>query len=300
MKNTTFLFYLSFCALSFGQSTATYNFTFTSIWNVTDHNSIPNNAHWSDLVGATHKTEDVFFKLGETASLGIKNVAELGNNVAFNNEVNNAINSNEANQFLQQNFSPFAAISSATLSDIQVTEEFHLITLISMVAPSPDWFIAINSLELRNTANTAWKDSFTLPVFVYDAGTDDGSDYTSPNSANSPVAIFKINGVPINGNEIGTLTVTLQSILEVSNTSSLESIKLFPNPTHEQITISNTQNIDIETIKIYNILGSLVKRLIPDKISKFSINLSSLNSGIYLLKLETSNGNNKTHKIIIN
>lgn len=301
MKNTTFLFFFLFNVISYAQSTAIYNFTFTSIWNETDHTSIPNNAHWSDLVGATHKTKDAFFKLGETASLGIKNVAELGNNIAFNTEVNNAINSNEASQYLQEGFSPFAAISSATLSGIEFTEEFHLITLISMIAPSPDWFIAINSLDLRNTENTGWKNSFSMDVFVYDAGTDDGFDYTSSNSANSPVGISKINGAPINGNRIGTLTITLQSVLRVDDIPSLESIKLFPNPTHGEITISNTQNIDIEAIKIYNFLGKLVLSTIPEnKTSKFNINLSKLNKGIYLISIETNGGNTKTQKIIIN
>ncbi len=300
MKNTMFLFFFLFNVISYAQSTATYNFTFTSIWNETDHTSIPNNAHWSDLVGATHKTKDAFFKLGETASLGIKNMAELGNNTAFNTEVNNAINSNEASKYLQQGLSPFAAISSATLSGIEFTEEFHLITLVSMVAPSPDWFIAINSLDLRNTENTGWKDSFSVDVFVYDAGTDDGSDYTSPNSVNSPVGISKIDGAPINGNRIGTLTITLQSVLGISDTSSLESIKLFPNPTHGEITISNTQHIDIEAIKIYNFLGRLVLIAIPDnKTSKFNINLSNFNKGIYLMSIETNNGNIKTQKIIV-
>ena len=144
-----------------------------------------------------------------------------------------------------------------------MTETFHLITLVSMIAPSPDWFMAINSLDLRNAENTAWKSSFSVDVFVYDAGTDDGPNYTSPNNANSPVGIFKINGLPINGNKIGTLTVTLKNVLGVDNRSSIENIKAFPNPTHGEIVISNIQNFDLKKIQVYNVLGKLIKNISP-------------------------------------
>ena len=301
MKNVTFLFFLLLSTINFAQTTALYDFTFTSIWNETDHTEIPNDAHWSNLVGATHKTVNAFFELGQTATLGIKNIAELGNNTAFNNEVNSAINNSEADQWLQEGFSPRAAISSATISDIEVTEAFHLITLVSMVAPSPDWFIAINSLDLRNPENTSWKTSFSVDVFVYDAGTDDGPTYMSPNNANSPVGIFKINGLPINGNKIGTLTVTLKAILGVNNSSLIENIRVYPNPTRGEISISNIQDIDLKTVQVYNVLGKLIKTIVPKiGVAKMNINLSELNKGIYLIKLETREGAYKTQKITIN
>lgn len=301
MKKTTFLFFILLSPLSFTQSTATYDISFTSIWNETDHTEIPNDAHWSNLVGATHKTENAFIELGQPATLGIKNMAELGNNTAFNNEVNEAINSNEADQWLQEGFSPRAAVSSATIRDIEVTETFHLITLLSMVAPSPDWFIAINSLDLRNPENTEWKNSFSTDVFVYDAGTDDGPNFTSTNNANSPVGIFKINESPINGKKIGTLTVTLKSVLGVNNISSLEKTKVYPNPTRGEISISNIKDLDLETVQVFNVLGKLIKNIVPETgVDKIDINLSKLNKGIYLLKLETNEGSYKTQKIILN
>ena len=77
MKNTTFLFFLLLISLSFAQTTATFDITFTSIWNETDHTEIPNDPHWSNLVGATHKTENAFFELGQTATLGIKNICRI-------------------------------------------------------------------------------------------------------------------------------------------------------------------------------------------------------------------------------
>lgn len=302
MKTFILFSFLLINSLIFAQSTATYNFTFTSSWNETDHTSIPNNAHWSNLVGTTHKTENYFLKTGEVASLGIKNVAELGDNTAFNNEVNNAISTNEAKQWLQSGFSPFAAISSANLNGIEVTEEYHLITLVSMIAPSPDWLISVNSLDLRNDTNTGWKTDFSIDVFAYDSGTDDGVNYDSTDVISSPpLGIFLINGLPFNGNKIGTLTVTLESVLGVTENSIFEGVNVFSNPTEGKITISNIRNIDLMSVEVYNVLGRLIKSEMNfmKNQQNLDINLSNINKGLYVLKLATNKGQILTKKVIV-
>jgi hypothetical protein len=47
-----------------------------------------------------------------------------------------------------------------------------------MVAPSPDWFVGVNSLDLRDE-NGQWHQQFTISLEVLDAGTDSGETYTS-------------------------------------------------------------------------------------------------------------------------
>lgn len=184
MKNFTplLIVLLSFSFSSFSQSTATYNISLTTIWNETDHTSVPGNAHWSALVGATHNTENEFFELGVVSpnTNGIKDMAELGANTNFMNEVNTAISNNKADQWIYDG-GVDSAIGTFNINNLQVSENFPLITLVSMVAPSPDWFIGLNSINLRSgndAINNGWKDTFTLDVFAYDAGTDDGVDYT--------------------------------------------------------------------------------------------------------------------------
>lgn len=306
MKKIT-LQYFTFIILSFmfsincnSQTTAIYNITFNSNWNATQHTSIPANDHFSNLVGATHKNENVYFELGQNASLGIKNVAELGSNSAFMNEVQNSINTKE---WYNVSFSPNnAAFGSATISNVEVTEEYHLLTLISMIAPSPDWFIAINSLNLRNESNTDWKDSFTMDVFVYDSGTDSGNNYNSANSVTNPqVGVFKINNAPFNGNKIGELVVTfVSSTLSSQEFINNKNLKLFPNPSKGNITILGDSVSNLKSIQIYNILGSKVKDFSFIKTNNnFEINLSDLTKGVYLVKLNDQKGNSKTQKLVL-
>ena len=97
--------------LSFAQ-TANYDISVTTIWNTTDHTSVPGNAHWSNLIGATHNTANEFVSLGTNATLGIKDIAERGDNDEFIIEVNAAISANKADQLLQDGFSPFAGNNS--------------------------------------------------------------------------------------------------------------------------------------------------------------------------------------------
>ncbi len=283
-------------------STANYNVTFQSTWNATEHSSVPPNAHWSNLVGATHNTENEFLELGQNATTGIKDVAEIGDHNAFFNEVQSAISAGNAEFWYNEDFNPNNATSSTTIN-LDITEDHPYLTLVSMVAPSPDWFIAINSLDLRDPLSPmdGWKDDFIIDVYAYDAGTDNGTNYDSPNSPNAPVAISMINGFPINGNRIGTLNVDLQGVtLSTSEFDTSDDFKISPNPSKGHVKILGDNLRDLKSIKVYNILGSLVKDIKTTAIAnQLNINLSDLSKGLYLVKLNTKNSETTTQKLII-
>lgn len=314
MKNFTpsihFIIIILISVTSFGQSTATYDITFTSIWesvadNATEGQStinLPGNAHWSSLVGATHQTTDEFLAMGGSATPGIESVAETGSFSTFQTEVTT---NPDADQFINGG-GLGSGKGDITINNLQVSEDYPLITLASMIAPSPDWFIAVNSINLRSgnsVVNNGWKDTFTVDVFPYDAGTEDGSGYSGSNPATSPHGVItsRSNITPFNDKKIGTITFTYNSsILGVNDPDGMHSIRIAPNPSDGNLTISNPRNLNLQTIEVYNILGRLVKK-IPSfqKASKSKINLTDLNSGIYILKINTDTGRNRAQKLII-
>jgi hypothetical protein len=54
-----------------------------------------------------------------------------------------------------------------------------------------------------------WINSATIDLYAYDAGTDSGLDYTSPNQDSNPQdPIAVINGAPFDGVQVGTFTIT--------------------------------------------------------------------------------------------
>ena len=80
-----------------------------------------------------------------------------------------------------------------------------------MIAPSPDWFVGVDSLNLYEDG--AFVDEKTVVLYAYDAGTDSGTTYTSPDDPTDPaVPIFKIEGYPFFYEDelvsLGTFTFT--------------------------------------------------------------------------------------------
>ena len=137
-------------------------------------------------------------------------------------------------------------------------------------------------------------------TFVYDAGTDSGSNYTSGNNdVNTPISVFNMSNAiePFNGNDIGSIEINLTNVLSVNETSALEVVKLFPNPSQGNVTISNSRNL--ETVEIYNILGRLVKRINVEQVTKLEVDLSDLSKGMYLVKISDIHANSKSKKLIL-
>lgn len=291
-------------SISWSQSEAIYNISVTTTWNATDHTSVPGNAHWSDLIGATHSTADKFMAIGSLASTGIKDVAEFGSNGAITSEINTAINTDgDADQLLQQGFDVFGPISTAAISNITVSSDFPLVSLVSMVAPSPDWFIAVNSESLRSgnpAINNGWKDDYTIDVFVYDSGTDDGINYTSGNNASTPFApITMATGTPTNGNAMATITFDyVSSTLSNDDFESVENVKVYPNPAKDVLNISNSAS-NLASAELYNVLGKRVNLLSATTLDNITINLRGLQSGVYILRLKNTDGDSSTRKVII-
>ena len=76
--------------------------------------------------------------------------------------------------------------------NVEVTGNFSKVSIITMLAPSPDWFIGIDSVDLCN--NGTWRQSWEVTMLPpWDAGTEEGLQFSGSNPATSPhVNIFQI------------------------------------------------------------------------------------------------------------
>jgi len=166
--------------------TATYEVSFESTWSSSSHpTDFPlSSAHFSGLVGASHKATLNFWKIGELASEGIESMAETGSKSALIKEINAAIMQGTVDQSLSGD--GIASSPGRVKLSFQVSRSFPYITLVSMIAPSPDWFVGVEGLNLL--ANGSWQDEIIIPLYAYDSGTDSGSSYASPNSDTQPAS----------------------------------------------------------------------------------------------------------------
>jgi len=157
-------------------STATYRVTFHTDWTQSAFpTQFPVSRHFSGLVGATHNDAVKFWDENEKASLGIQNMAEKGDKTALLEEVDGARKAGHVDSVLSGG--GIGANETEVTLEFAVATTHPYVTLVSMVAPSPDWFVGVRKLALFHS--NQWQDKVTVPLEVYDAGTDDGVSFVS-------------------------------------------------------------------------------------------------------------------------
>lgn len=94
-----------------------------------------------------------------------------------------------------------------------------------------------------------------------------------------------------NRNQLGTHNVCNPS-LSLTNNHSLNSIKVYPNPTSDTITIEDNDSL-ISEIEVFSIIGQQIA-----KITENLFSLKHFESGVYLLKIHLKNGEIKVTRIL--
>lgn len=191
-------------------ATAMYRVIFQATWSATIHPvDIPSTPHFSRLVGGTHNGSTRFWAAGALASAGIKNMSEEGNVSPLDEEVSAAVTAGSAALVLLGDPIPNSP-GSASL-EFQIPQTHPLVTLVSMVAPSPGWFVGVSALALFE--NGQWVAERRIDLVPWDAGTDSGSTFMSPNQVTAPPQpISRIVTSPLspsgNVSALGTFTFT--------------------------------------------------------------------------------------------
>jgi len=194
---------------------ALYQVTFNLNWNSSDFPlDYPGNAHFSKVIGWSHNSSSSFFKTGTNASVGIKDMAERGNTNPLDAEILSRIANNEGYQLvIGGNLT--SGSGSIVLENIEVTKDFSRLSLVSMLAPSPDWYIGVLAVDLHD--DNEFLAEVTVDIIVYDAGTDSGVTFSSNDSITDPQQRIKVfvaaplgDGVKLN-KVIGTVTFVKQS-----------------------------------------------------------------------------------------
>ncbi|MEM8931514.1 MAG: spondin domain-containing protein, partial [Acidobacteriota bacterium] len=188
--------------------TAEYRVQFRAAWSSTTHPiDFPGGrAHFSGLIGGVHDDTVAFWTPGTVASEGIERMAEVGATSPLDNEVRVAIDAGAAREIIRGGA---IAVSPGNASaTFTVSQQHPLISLVSMIAPSPDWFVGVRDLSLFDGGD--WSQQVVVDLFAYDAGTDSGSSFTSSDAdTNPPDVIRRIESGSLgNGVPLGTFTFT--------------------------------------------------------------------------------------------
>ncbi|MFX0208339.1 MAG: spondin domain-containing protein [Candidatus Hodarchaeota archaeon] len=185
-----------------------YQVIFTSTWSEETHpEHFPVNPHFSGLIGATHKDSIIFWEVDGLATPGIKNMAETGSKDPLNNEIDSAIKNRHA--YTKLSGDGISKSPGNVNLTFKLNMNYSLVTLVAMIAPSPDWFVGVTGLNLYN--DNTWVDKKIILLYPYDAGTDSGTTYNANNNETNPpepISLIEESLLPCADVEFGTFTFT--------------------------------------------------------------------------------------------
>lgn len=119
----------------------------------------------------------------------------------------------------------------------------------------------------------------------------DGGEFGRALSFNDDASLLSIGAPTYSdlGNYFGQVkTFEIDyTLLNIEDNSFANTIFVYPNPTHDYITINSQNDISINAIKIYDAFGRLV--VMQDKPENL-INISALTNGLLIVKIETEKG----------
>eukprot|EP00121_Abeoforma_whisleri_P003275 Awhi_evm1s2939 len=201
MKINSFIFPTALVALMYGKNVMSkecqgkpeYELKFKYNWKEsTTPRGFPDNPHFSEFVVCTHNGDYHMWRPGEKASQGVINIAEEGDLDTISDELDDA-----GKSVYDTALTDFQPVGVGTQRvRIKADENRTLLSAISMIAPSPDWFFGIRDVQLCDEKTGKWipRPLNKFKLFAYDAGSDSGPLFTSDNDPTDPVTeIFRLD-----------------------------------------------------------------------------------------------------------
>lgn len=120
-------------------------------------------------------------------------------------------------------------------------------------------------------------------VSIFDPAGTDYASVTGGATAYSTAGAWRIDNATFS-----------YGVLSANSFSQIDGLKMYPNPTKNNLFIETALNSDIN-VSIVNMLG---KEVVNTKVVNNTVNVSNLTSGIYIVKI-TEEGKTSTKKLII-
>lgn len=170
----------------FGSDDAVYEVTMQTNWtNETHEGYFVSNAHFSDPVIWVSSRPDAVFVLGELASPGMEEMAETGLTREIKDELEAHLELGRISEYFILDRMEH---QDQLVQKIDVSRDNPIVSLVSMIAPSPDWFVAIEGVNLLD--NGRWREEFTLQTVALDAGTEEGAELSITNDPTEPQEVI--------------------------------------------------------------------------------------------------------------
>jgi len=267
---------------------------FDRVWRVSEVNSLGTAVD----VGAIDIRFDLS-GLGSVTASDLRLLVDTDNDGVFSDEIPISGATNVSGAIYQ--FSGVTAIANNL--------RFTLGTINSSQTPLPIELIGFTAVTINNkyvklnwqTASEMNNDYFTIERSIDGVTWEELYEVDGVGNSSKLLNYSSIDTNPYQGVSYYRLKQTdFNGQFEFSEIRNVniknEGIKIFPNPTENQITVSGS-SIELEQVKIYNTLGrdvTIFTKQINNSESILIINLSDLSEGMYYIKTKTTA--NKVYK----
>ena len=238
---------------------------------------------------------------------GYANVFDLSNNYQFGSawgiaDLKTVIDTNANTLTLYPNYNTYNATDTYWANGAIGNKIFEANTYVENAALAGNT-VTFNGFCSSNTISSAYQN------FAFIKALDPANGYATVVSVTAPLVTgqnftitapsipaglivqygFTIKGLNANpATQSTSLGNVVVGPIQLSSDSfnKKNELSLYPNPTSNKLTVEAAQ--DIQSIAIYNVVGQEVKTIAPS-CSVYSLDVSSLENGIYILKKQ-SNG----------
>ncbi|CAJ0955610.1 unnamed protein product, partial [Mesorhabditis belari] len=166
---------------------AKYQLEFIGLWSKETHPkdfpTLEHLTHFTDMLGASHSSNYSLWKFGEISSDGMKEIAEWGNTYQAEKEAKEK--ASEVRTLMKLKGLWYPEVQGRTNTTFITNKYHHFASLATMFGPSPDWCVGLSSINLC-LPDCTWVPERSFDLQPWDAGTDDGPTYMSPNSPAEP------------------------------------------------------------------------------------------------------------------
>lgn len=185
-----------------------------------------------------------------------------------------------------------AAVGNSTIDGYLITQKFE--STILLPSTSGKGMIDIATIEFKGGKTSK-------EIYILNNNSELAREVTALKSfltadiTDNDISKFS-NVVSSESTEDFKKPTSVSSVIS-SEKNALAPFAIYPNPTKDvfHIALSNS-NVDITSLKLYNIHGALVK--LKNTAVSNKVDISNLSHGVYFIKIETSMGNTYTRKII--
>ncbi|XP_071792901.1 spondin-2-like [Asterias amurensis] len=169
-----------------GEETASYRLEFQGLWSESRFpKSFPKyrkNAQWSTLTGVTHDDRFRMWEPRRLAGQAFRNFVE-GEDPSGTKLHGEMTRNTSVHAIFAAKSIPTG--TGASLATASLSRDFTKISFAVHLIPSPDWFVGVSNLDLCE-GGTWRKQPLDLYLQPWDAGTDGGFSFTSPDYVSNP------------------------------------------------------------------------------------------------------------------